>query len=98
VGDHPSNILATDGSSLFYVNGSNVYKMGITSTTLPTTPLISGRFFYGLNVDPNSGNVHGGDANGFAALGVTYVYDNTGTFLYQYFTGGIGPNGFVFVD
>ena len=97
VGDHPG-ILETDGSSLFYVNNGNTYKMASSASTLPTTPLISGQFFYGLGVDPQTGNIYGGDANGFTALGAAYVYNSSGTLIQQFLTGGIGPNSFVFVD
>jgi len=97
VGEHPG-ILETDGTSLYYVNSGSTYKMASTATTLPTTALISGQFFYGLGVDPKTGNIYGGNANGFTALGAAFVYDNNGTLIEQFLTGGIGPNGFVFVD
>lgn len=97
VGDHPG-ILETDGTSLYYVNSGNTYKMGTSAATLPTTPLISGQFFYGLGIDPSTGNIYGGDANGFTGLGAATVYDSNGNLIDQFLTGGVGPNGFVFVD
>ncbi|MGB0524619.1 MAG: YncE family protein [Flammeovirgaceae bacterium] len=96
-GDHPGTF-ETDGSSLFFVNSGNTYKMETTDNSLPTTPLISGKFFYGLSIDPTTGNIYGGDANGFTALGSASIYDSNGNLLKQFFTGGIGPNGFVFVN
>lgn len=88
--------LLINGSNdkLFYIYASKVYQHDINATALNTTELI-GRSFYGLGVHPVSGNIYGGDSNGFTADGTVHIYNPAGAKISE-FRVGIGPNGFVF--
>ncbi|MFT5916703.1 MAG: YVTN family beta-propeller protein [Flammeovirgaceae bacterium] len=96
IGQHPG-IMETDGTSIFYTFDSKTYKMETTASALPTSALISSSF-YGLGIDSKTGNIFGGNANGFTATGTVDIYNSTGTKLNTFQSVGIGPNGFVFVD
>ncbi|UII27699.1 hypothetical protein LVD15_04550 [Fulvivirga maritima] len=79
---------------LYYNYNGGVYSMSIDDTSLPSTPIFEGSF-YGLGVDPVSGNVLAAEAPSFTAAGSAYVYSTSGQEQTSYQV-GIGPNGFYF--
>ncbi|MDX5422296.1 MAG: hypothetical protein LPK07_01940 [Hymenobacteraceae bacterium] len=79
---------------LYYQYDGKVYQQSATSASLAHTLLIE-RSFYGLGVDPSTGNIYGGEQIGFTGDGTVYIYRPDGTEL-NTFTVGTGPNGFVF--
>lgn len=84
-------------SLLFYWSGGEIYKHSITATEA-TEPFIlapEGTFFYGLGIDPGSGEIFAGDATGFAANGSVFRYSDDGS-LIEVIEAGRGPNSFVF--
>ncbi|AKD03114.1 DUF5074 domain-containing protein [Pontibacter korlensis] len=88
--------LVTNGSKdkLYFIYNGGVHQQDISATTLNETPLID-RSFYGLGVDPDNGNIYGGDENNWSGDGTVYVYNSNGTQITT-FKVGVGPNGFVF--
>ncbi|SFG92308.1 YncE family protein [Pontibacter chinhatensis] len=79
---------------LYFLYNGGVHQLSIDASALNTTPLIN-RTFYGLGVDPETGNIYGGDENNWSGDGTVYVYSPEGTQLSS-FRASIGPNGFVF--
>ena len=83
-----------NGNNLFYGGGfgyQGIYKMDITSTTIPSTPLLD-KYYYGFNVNPETGNIYALEAPSFTANGTLWRYSTDGTELGSY-EAGIGPNG-----
>ncbi|MFM9837937.1 MAG: YncE family protein [Cyclobacteriaceae bacterium] len=90
--------ITPDKRSLIYAIGKSVYKMSIDATTAPTTPLFTASdvtAFYGLNVDPKTGDIYIGDAKNYSSAGSAYIFNADGTFKNKVET-GIAPNSFVF--
>ncbi len=91
------------GNNIFYVVGNNVFKMPLSSTTLPSAPafIAAADYIYGFAV--NSNRVYIGDAKDFIVNGVVKVYSSgeifdpnpTGTLLKSVEV-GVAPNGFYF--
>ncbi|NDK56112.1 YncE family protein [Pontibacter fetidus] len=82
------------GDKLYYTYLGKTYSQAVTATQLTST-VVLGRSFYGMEVDPETGNIYGSDNNNFSSDGTVFIYSPTGTKL-QEFKAGIGPNGFVF--
>lgn len=88
------NILAMskDGKSIFYENGG-IYKISIDDTTPATSALIAGNF-YGIDVDPETGNIWATEAP-FSGNGKVYIYSETGSKISE-FEAGEYPTATVF--
>lgn len=98
--DHPA-FLTLDTSSLFYMLGSNIYKMDLTDNALPTTSFI----------DLSTENVqipyafekighrfYVADAVSYTSTdGKVFVFDEVGGFVNDYAV-GILPSGFYYND
>lgn len=88
------------GDKLYYLyggyGGGSVYEMSISSSTLPTTPVIT-REHYGLGVHPTNNMIYGGVAPSFSEDGWMIRYDMNGSVI-DSFNVGIGPNGFNFIN
>lgn len=82
--------------TLYYLN-NGVYQMPVTSSQLPTQPLVSqGTMnFYGLGVNPNDYHIYVSDAVDYSQKSAIMVYDANGS-LKKSFHAGIISNGFVF--
>jgi YVTN family beta-propeller protein len=92
---HPT-CLETDRSrrNLYYGGGfgyQGIYKMAITETTVPTSPILD-KYFYGFNINSETGNIFAMEAPSFTANGTLWRYKEDGTELGSY-EAGIGPNG-----
>lgn len=91
----PSSVTIDPGGQILYFRyKGGVYAMSTTNTTLPTTPLIDQRF-YGLGIDPVSGDILAGEAPDFSSNGSFLRYSSTGN-LIQGYSVGIAPNSFAF--
>ncbi len=100
IGSNSKGYLAVtpDKRNLIYAMGKAVYKMSIDATTAPTTPLFTASnvtSFYGMNVDPNTGDIYVADAKNYSSAGDTYIFTADGNFKNKVET-GIAPNSFVF--
>lgn len=88
-----------EGSNLYYgVANSKIFKMNVSSTTLPSGPFITQEFqnLYGIGVN-NDGKVFVCEALDFVQDGLVLVYDNTGKIESQ-IPSGVAPNGLVFTE
>ena len=86
--------ISPDGQQLYYGYGQGEYRMSITDTALPTTPLIP-RSFYGFDIDPTTGQLYGTDALNYSSPGRLIRYQPNGTKL-DSATVQVSPNGVVF--
>lgn len=84
-----------DGDKGGYVNA--VYVMDQTATTFPTSSIVNGEGFYGLDVNPANGSIYVSNAGGFTAAGTVVLYDEAGAELSN-FAAGVGPSEVVFID
>ncbi len=87
------------GTMLYFLKGldsytGDIYSMNADDLTLPSSPSISGSF-YGLGVDPGSGNVWGAVAPSFTQNGYVLKFGMNGVKLDSMGV-GIAPNGFAF--
>lgn len=92
---HPTCLeTSKNGNNLFYGAGygfQGIYKMSISDTEVPSTPLID-KYFYGFNVNTETGNIFAMEAPSFTANGTLWRYEANGTELGSY-EAGVGPNG-----
>ena len=86
--------ISPDGSQLYYSYGKGEYRMTITDSALPPTPLIR-RSFYGFDIDPATGLLYGTDALNYSNPGRLIRYQPDGTKL-DSATVQVSPNGVVF--
>jgi len=87
-----------DAQTLYFVTASGLFAMVTSTNALPTTPFIAAadRNFYGINVDPLTGNLALTDARNFIESGVVYFYTPEGV-LIQEFSTGINPDDVIWV-
>jgi len=83
------------GDKIYYLFGRNIYKMSITDTSLPSSAFTNDTY-YGLSVDPITGNIIGCEAPDFNSSGDIDIYDANGM-LKDTFSVGIGPNGCTYL-
>jgi hypothetical protein len=79
---------------VYFYNENGVHAFNTDGSTTLGNALISGSF-YGVEVDPSTGNVLVFDAKDYASDGSVGVYSSTGDSLTSY-TVGVSPNGAVF--
>ena len=95
IGVGPSDVTANlRDAALCFQYQDGVYTMPSTATAWPDQPLIDQRF-YGVAIDPVSGEILTGEAPNFSAEGTFHRYASTGELIKSY-TVGIAPNGFAF--
>lgn len=82
-----------DRTQLYWVC-NDVYTMPISSTSLPSEPLISadGNWLNGLTVDPERGDIYVADALDYVQPGRLMRYDSGGRFITNVTTGVIPGN------
>ena len=92
---NPQNLaIDPSGTTIYFDEAFGVNAMRINATEPPTLPLIN-KGFYGLEIDPENGDIYGLDAGLFTTAGYLYRYKNTSV-LIDTFQVGIGPNCAVF--
>ena len=95
LGSTPSE-LQTDGTgaTLYWLNDA-VWRMNISSATLPATPFLESRRtkYYGLTVDPAGGDVYVADAIDYQQQGMIYRYTSGGELIDEFYV-GITPGAF----
>lgn len=96
--ESPGNLTLNGSRDTLYYTNQGIYRMPIQQTQLPQSPLIEAqnRSFYGLSIDPESGEIYATDALDFVQNGEVYRFDAAGGQLIHQFEGGIIPRGFVF--
>lgn len=83
---------------LYYQYKTNIYALPISATTLNTNTAFIQRTkaFYGINVDPKTGDLYAGYAPNFTAYGFVFRYQKDGTLVGSFQSGGIAPRQFLF--
>lgn len=84
------------GQTLYYIN-KGVYKMDVTASSLPVTPLIpeNNAYFYKIAVNPVNSDILVTDAGDFMHDGYISVYKNDGT-LFKRDKAGLIPGSMAF--
>ncbi|MGB3618661.1 MAG: DUF5074 domain-containing protein, partial [Catalinimonas sp.] len=96
----PSSLRINGGAdTLYYLSGNEAFRLPVAaSDQIPTRPFVAGRSgedFYGLGVEPTSGEVYVADARRFTARGRVLRYRPDGTLRGTYGV-GVGPGAFAF--
>ncbi|HHP7241739.1 MAG TPA: YncE family protein [Cyclobacteriaceae bacterium] len=93
------------GDKIYFLGGTNdtftgltnVFEVDFTGNNPSATNFITGGFaFYGIAVDPSTGDIYVGDSNAFQSTGTGFQYNGNGELIQQFAT-GIGPNAFLFL-
>ena len=95
--DHPSN-LVIENNRLYYTLDSDIFRMNLSATTLPTEALFSttSQGVYGVySFAVENNKIYVGDALDYSSNGKVYVYSLTGALLSSK-TVGVIPAGFYF--
>ena len=87
--------IGNNGRTVYYSINDKIFALEITSGSLPSTPIISGRSFYGLAASPYNNQIWGLQAPNFSSSGYVYRYTSAGS-LIDSLKVGIGPNNAVF--
>lgn len=93
--DSPSE-LHTDGTgSLLYWIDTDIWRMDADADTLPAKPFIpaDGVLWYGMTVDPSSGDIYAADAADYMQQGTVRRYTSEGV-LSDSFAAGVTPGAF----
>lgn len=95
LGTGPATVtIDPEGQQLYFRYASGVYRMNINETSLPSSPFLD-KSYYGLAVDPVSGEVLTGEAPDYSNDGSFNRYSSGGQLIKSY-TVGIAPRGFAF--
>ncbi len=84
------------GEVLYYLYDDKLFRISVDATGLPETAFVE-KGFYGLSVDPASGNIIAMEASDFSSSGSMYFYNAEGEEL-DSFVVGIAPNGCAFIQ
>ncbi len=87
--------IGNNGRTVYYSISDKIYAMDIAAGSLPSSPVISDREFYGLAASPFTNQIWGLSAPNFTSSGFVFRYSSTGT-LIDSLKVGIGPNSVVF--
>ncbi len=96
-GDSPSELaIDGEGGRIYFIN-KDIWAMDVTAENLPAKPIVenTGTIYYGLAVDPLSGDIYVADAIDYQQPGVVYRYSSEGVEI-DSFEVGITPGAFCF--
>lgn len=96
-GDSPYKLCINKTHDTLYYLNNGVHQYLISSTTLPSSPLINQglKFFYGLGVNPKDYTIYVSDAIDYVQKSTIEIYKPNGSFITN-FKAGIISNGFMF--
>lgn len=95
LGDAPSEVqINGTGDRLYWIN-RDIWSMPVDDERLPVRPFVAYRDtkYYGLTVDPVSGEVYVADAIDYQQQGIVYRYSTDGELIDQFYV-GIIPGAF----
>jgi hypothetical protein len=98
VKDIPSRLCINGTLDTLYFLKDGIFQMPVTATAIPDLPLVAseGRLFYGLGVNPSTGDIFVSDAVDYVQNGWAYQFSSaTGELLHSYQVGRI-PGSFCF--
>lgn len=95
LGDDPSEVQISGAGDKIYWLNEDVWEMDVEAEYLPVRPFLEQRetIYYGLTVDPRSGEVYVADAIDYQQQGMIYRYSPTGELLDEFYV-GIIPGAF----
>ena len=95
LGDAPSEVQINGAGDKIYWLNDDVWEMEVTSERLPVKPFLKYRetIYYGLTVDPTSGDVYVADAIDYQQQGKVYRYSAKGELIDEFYVGVI-PGAF----
>ncbi len=97
IGDNfnPTRLAVSNtGETLFFIEKNGVYSIDINFNK--KSDLIISGDFYGLELEPENGNIYVFASNGFSGASKMFIYDKDNYKLITERTVGIGANGAVF--
>jgi hypothetical protein len=96
--DTPSRLCINASKDTLYFLNNGVCQMPVTATSLPASPLIAEgqHLFYGLAIQPTTGNVFVSDALDYVQNGIVYQYNQTTGSMIRSFPAGKIPGSFCF--
>jgi hypothetical protein len=95
---HPTNLnINPTRDTLYFLHTGGIYRMPVNSQGLPQAAWISSgtKNFYGMRVNPNSGNIYVSDAKDYLQKSDIYIYNPDGKELGK-FKAGIISGDFYF--
>jgi DNA-binding beta-propeller fold protein YncE len=94
-GDTPSEVQLNGSKDKLYWINDDIWEMDVTADQTPVRPFLpyKGTIYYGLTVDPHSGDVYIADAIDFVQPGMIYRYSEDGELLDEFYS-GIIPGAF----
>lgn len=96
-GDSPYKLCINKTRDTLYYLNNGVHQYLISSTILPSNPLINqgSKFFYGLGINPKDYTIYVSDVIDYVQKSTIEVYKPNGSFITN-FKAGIISNGFMF--
>ena len=94
-GDAPSEVqLNGAGDTLYWIN-DDIWAMDVTAERVPVRPFLDSRgtIYYGLTIDPQSGDVYIADAVDYTQQGKIYRYSASAELIDEFYV-GIIPGSF----
>jgi hypothetical protein len=79
-------------------DNNGVYRMPVSAAAVPSAAFIAAQqyqYYYGVGIDPNTGDIYVSDPKGFTQKGAAYIYNANGALLKTFGT-GVGPSRFYF--
>ncbi|MCX6259096.1 MAG: YncE family protein [Bacteroidia bacterium] len=94
---YPTKLCINKTMDTLYFLNSGIYRMPISSLTLPAQPFIyqGSHQYYGLGVDPKTSNIYVSDAIDYQQRGTIFVYRPNGILITSFKT-DINPGFFCF--
>jgi hypothetical protein len=85
----PQRLCINDSFDTLYFINKHIYQMPVDANNLPTHALINGdqRNFYGLSIEPKTGNIYAADAIDYIQKGKVYSFNSKGTQLLEFKVG-----------
>lgn len=94
---NPGNLtFSPDYQSLYFTSGDGLYKMDVADGQIPSSPMIPGNF-YGMNIDPETGNIYVTDALDYNQRGYVYRFTESGNAI-DTFQVDVIPNFMLFTS
>ena len=94
-GDAPSELMLNGAGDKIYWINNDIWAMDVNAAHLPTRPFLpyNDTIYYGLTIDPATGDVYIADAIDYQQQGKIYRYSATGELIDEFYT-GIIPGAF----
>ena len=94
-GDAPSEVMLNGAGDKIYWINDDIWAMDVASSHLPTRPFLpyNDTIYYGLTIDPSTGDVYIADAIDYQQQGKIYRYSSQGELIDEFYV-GIIPGAF----